>query len=90
MTYAAVVLFADKNMDYEHGVFLISIVIFSMYCTAKWLDAKKIIKLEYLRLVVISLGLCYLYIVSPEILLINILLLYLIINIICMPFLNKV
>jgi len=90
MTYAAVVLFADKNMDYEHGVVLISIVIFSMYCTAKWLDAKKIIKLEYLRLVVISLGLCYLYIVSPEILLINILLLYLIINIICMPFLNKV
>ena len=28
-------------------VVLVSIVIFSMYCTAKWLDAEKIIKIEY-------------------------------------------
>jgi hypothetical protein len=49
MSYAALVLLADNNMEYDQGVMLICIVIFSMFCTAKWLDAEKIIKLEYLK-----------------------------------------
>ena len=89
MTYAAVVLFADKNMDYDHGVILLCIVIFSMYCAAKWLDAEKIIKLEYFKLLIIFTGICYLYISSPEILLINILLAYLLLNIAFIPFLKR-
>ena len=76
MSYAAVVLFADKTMAYDHGVLLISIVIFSMFCTAKWLDAKNIIKLEYLKLTLIFIGLCYLYAFSPEVFLLNVLLVY--------------
>ena len=72
MSYAAVVLFADKTMAYDHGVLLISIVIFSMFCTAKWLDAKNIIKLEYLKLTLIFMGLCYLYAFSPEVFLLNV------------------
>ena len=90
MTYAAVVLFADKNMDYDHGVVLLCVVIFSMYCTAKWLDAEKIIKLEYMKLGIISIGLCYLYTFSPEILLFNVLLIYLLLNIAFLPFLKRV
>ena len=90
MTYAAVVLFADKNMDYDHGVVLLCVVIFSMYCTAKWLDAEKIIKLEYMKLGIISIGLCYLYTFSPEILLFNVLLVYLLLNIAFLPFLKRV
>ena len=89
MTYAAVVLFADKDMDYDHGVILVCIVILSMYCTAKWLDAENIIKIEYLKLILIFIGLCYLYISSPEILLINTLLAYLLLNIVFIPFLKR-
>ena len=89
MTYAAVVIFADKNMEYEHGVILLCIVIFSMFCTAKWLDAEKIMKLEYLKLIIIFAGLSYLYISSPEILLFNILLAYLLLNIAFIPFLRR-
>ena len=89
MTYAAVVLFADKDMDYDHGVILLCIVILSMYCTAKWLDAENIIKIEYLKLILIFIGLCYLYISSPEILLINTLLAYLLLNIVFIPFLKR-
>jgi len=89
MTYAAVVLFADKNMDYDHSVIILCIVILSMYCTAKWLDAENIIKLEYLKLIIIFTGLCYLYISSPEILLINILFAYLLLNIAFIPFLKR-
>ena len=89
MTYAAVVLFADKNMDYDHSVIILCIVILSMYCTAKWLDAENIIKLEYLKLIIIFTGLCYLYIFSPEILLINILFAYLLLNIAFIPFLKR-
>jgi sterol desaturase/sphingolipid hydroxylase (fatty acid hydroxylase superfamily) len=89
MSYAAVVLFADKNMEYDQGVVLVSIVIFSMYCTAKWLDAEKIIKIEYIKLVFIFVCLCYLYTFSPEILLINVLLVYLLLNIAFMPFLKR-
>ena len=89
MSYAAVVLFSDENMKYDQGVILLSIVIFSMYCTAKWLDAEKIIKLEYLKLALIFICLCYLYTFSPEILLINVLLIYLLLNIAFMPFLDK-
>tara|TARA_Y100000768_G_scaffold55374_1_gene36804 strand:+ start:969 stop:2171 length:1203 start_codon:yes stop_codon:yes gene_type:complete len=89
MTYAAVVLFADKNMDYDHSVIILCIVILSMYCTAKWLDAENIIKLEYLKLIIIFIGLCYLYISSPEILLINILFAYLLLNIAFIPFLKR-
>ena len=90
MSYAAVVLFADKTMAYDHGVLLISIVIFSMFCTAKWLDAKNIIKLEYLKLTLIFIGLCYLYAFSPEVLLLNVLLVYFALNIIFVPFLKRV
>lgn len=90
MSYAAVVLFADKTMAYDHGVLLISIVIFSMFCTAKWLDAKKIIKLEYLKLTLIFIGLCYLYAFSPEVFLLNVLLVYFALNIIFVPFLKRV
>ena len=89
MTYAAVVIFADKNMEYDHGVIILCIVIFSMFCTAKWLDAEKIMKLEYLKLVIILVGLTYLYIASPEILLFNILLAYLLLNIAFIPFLRR-
>ena len=89
MTYAAVVLFADKDMDYDHGVILLCIVILSMYCTAKWLDAENIIKIEYLKLILIFIGLCYLYISSPEILLINTLLAYVLLNIVFIPFLKR-
>jgi hypothetical protein len=89
MSYAAVVLFADKNMEYDQGVVLVSIVIFSMYCTAKWLDAEKIIKIEYIKLVFIFVCLCYLYTFNPEILLINVLLVYLLLNIAFMPFLKR-
>ena len=89
MTYAVVVLFADKNMDYDHGIVLLCVVIFSMYCTAKWLDAEKILKLEYLKLGIISIGLCYLYAFSPEILLFNVLLTYLFLNIAFLPFLKR-
>ena len=89
MTYAAVVIFADKNMEYDHGVILLCIVIFSMFCTAKWLDAEKIMKLEYLKLIIIFVGLSYLYISSPEILLFNILLAYLLLNIAFIPFLRR-
>ena len=89
MTYAAVVLFADKNMDYDHGIVLLCIVIFSMYCTAKWLDAEKILKLEYFKLGIISIGLCYLYTFSPEVLLFNVLLTYLFLNIAFLPFLKR-
>ena len=89
MTYAAVVLFADKNMDYDHGIILLCVVIFSMYCTAKWLDAEKILKLEYFKLGIISIGLCYLYTFSPEIFLFNVLLTYLILNIAFLPFLKR-
>ena len=89
MSYAAVVLFSDENMKYDQGVILLSIVIFSMYCTAKWLDAEKIIKLEYLKLALIFICLCYLYTFSPEILLINVLLIYLLLNIAFMPFLDR-
>ena len=90
MSYAAVVLFADKTMAYDHGVLLISIVIFSMFCTAKWLDAKNIIKLEYLKLTLIFIGLCYLYAFSPEVFLLNVLLVYFVLNIIFVPFLKRV
>ena len=90
MSYAAVVLFADKTMAYDHGVLLISIVIFSMFCTAKWLDAKNIIKLEYLKLILIFIGLCYLYAFSPEVFLLNVLLVYFALNIIFVPFLKRV
>ena len=90
MSYAAVVLFADKTMAYDHGVLLISIVIFSMFCTAKWLDAKNIIKLEYLKLTLIFIGLCYLYAFSPEVFLLNVLLIYFALNIIFVPFLKRV
>ena len=90
MSYAAVVLFADKTMAYDHGVLLISIVIFSMFCTAKWLDAKNIIKLEYLKLTLIFIGLCYLYAFSPEVFLLNVLLVYFALNIIFVPFLKRV
>ena len=90
MSYAAVVLFADKTMAYDHGVLLISIVIFSMFCTAKWLDAKNIIKLEYLKLTLIFMGLCYLYAFSPEVFLLNVLLVYFALNIIFVPFLKRV
>ena len=90
MSYAAVVLFADKTMAYDHGVLLISIVIFSMFCTAKWLDAKNIIKLEYLKLTLIFIGLFYLYAFSPEVFLLNVLLVYFALNIIFVPFLKRV
>ena len=90
MSYAAVVLFADKTMAYDHGVLLISIVIFSMFCTAKWLDAKNIIKLEYLKLTLIFIGICYLYAFSPEVFLLNVLLVYFVLNIILVPFLKRV
>ena len=89
MSYAAVVLFADKNMEYDQGVMLICIVIFSMFCTAKWLDAEKIIKLEYLKAMIIFLCVCYLYFFSPEILLINVLFFYLLLNIAFLPFLDR-
>ena len=89
MSYAAVVLFSDENMEYDQGVVLLSIVIFSMYCTAKWLDAEKIIKLEYFKLALIFICLCYLYTFSPEILLINVLLVYFLLNIVFMPFLER-
>ena len=89
MSYAAVVLFADKNMEYDQGVMLISIVIFSMFCTAKWLDAEKIIKLEYLKSAMIFVCLCYLYMFSPGIFLINVLFFYLLLNIAFLPFLDR-
>ena len=89
MSYAAVVLFADKNMEYDQGVMLICIVIFSMFCTAKWLDAQKIVKLEYLKATIIFLCVCYLYFFSPEILLINVLFFYLLLNIAFLPFLDR-
>ena len=89
MSYAAVVLFSDESMEYDQGVVLLSIVIFSMYCTAKWLDAEKIIKLEYFKLALIFICLCYLYTFSPEILLINVLLVYFLLNIVFMPFLER-
>ena len=89
MSYAAVVLFADKNMEYDQGVMLISIVIFSMFCTAKWLDAEKIIKLEYFKLAMIFICLCYLYSFSPGIFLINVLLFYFLLNIAFLPFLDR-
>ena len=89
MAYAAVVLLADKNLEYDHGVILIALVIFSMFCTSQWLDAKKIMHLEYSKLVGILIGLCYLYFFSPEFFLLNILMIYFFLNIIFLPFLRR-
>ena len=44
-----------------------------MFCTSQWLDAKKIMHLEYSKLVGILIGFCYLYFFSPEFFLLNIL-----------------
>ena len=70
-------------------VMLICIVIFSMFCTAKWLDAEKIIKLEYLKSAMIFVCLCYLYSFSPGIFLINVLFFYLLLIIAFLPFLDR-
>lgn len=89
MAYAAVVLLGSKNLEYDHGVLLISIVIFSMFCTAKWLDAQKLIQLEYTKLAIILIGVCYLYFFSPEIFLFNTLIVYFLLNMIFVPFLKR-
>ena len=88
MSYAAVVLF-PSTIEYYQGLILLFVVSFSMYCTAKWLDAKRIIGLEYLRLVMIFVCSAYLYSISPKMFLFYILFIYLIINIIFLPFLRR-
>ena len=90
MTYAAVVIFPSNSLEYYQGVILLSVVSFSMYCTAKWLDAERILMLEYLRLTMIFGCVAYLYFISPEMLLLYVLFTYLIINIVFLPFLRKV
>ena len=88
MSFAAVVLF-PSTIEYYQGLILLFVVSFSMYCTAKWLDAKKIIGLEYLRLAMIFVCSAYLYSISPQMFLFYILFIYLIINIIFLPFLRR-
>ena len=88
MSYAAVVLL-PSTIEYYQGLILLFVVSFSMYCTAKWLDAKKIIGLEYLRLAMIFVCSAYLYSISPQMFLFYILFIYLIINIIFLPFLRR-
>ena len=88
MSYAAVVLF-PSTIEYYQGLILLLVVSFSMYCTANWLDAKKIIGLEYLRLVLIFVSAAYLYSISPQMLLFYVLSIYLIINILLLPFLRR-
>ena len=89
MTYAAVVIFPSNSLEYYQGVILLSVVSFSMYCTAKWLDAERILILEYLRLTMIFGCVVYLYFISPQMLLLYVLFTYLIINIVFLPFLRK-
>ena len=88
MSYAAVVLF-PSTIEYYQGLILLLVVSFSMYCTANWLDAKKIIGLEYLRLVLIFVSAAYLYSISPQMLLFYVLSIYLIINTLLLPFLRR-
>ena len=85
----SVVLFPSGLLNYLEGVVLLFMIILTMYCTTRWLDGKQNFILEIVRIALFTLISVFTYLTDLEYFLTYGLTVYLIVNVILIPFLSK-
>ena len=85
----SVVLYPSGLLDYFEGVVLLLMIILTMYCTSRWLDGKSNLILEIGRIGLFMIIGMLMFLVDLEIYLTYGLALYLLLNLIFIPFLSK-
>ena len=85
----SVVLFPSGLLNYLEGVVLLFMIILTMYCTTRWLDGKQNFILEIVRIAIFTLISVFTYLTDLEYFLTYGLTVYLIVNVILIPFLSK-
>ena len=85
----SVVLFPSGLLNYLEGVVLLFMIILTMYCTTRWLDGKQNFILEIVRIALFTLISVFTYLTDLEYFLTHGLTVYLIVNVILIPFLSK-
>ena len=85
----SVVLYPSGLLDYFEGVVLLLMIILTMYCTSRWLDGKYNLILEIGRIVLFMIIGLLMFIIDLETFLIYGLALYLVLNLIFIPFLGR-
>ena len=85
----SVLLFPSGLLNYLEGVVLLFMIILTMYCTTRWLDGKQNFILEIVRIALFTLISVFTYLTDLEYFLTYGLTVYLIVNVILIPFLSK-
>jgi alkylglycerol monooxygenase len=85
----SVVLFPSGLLNYLEGVVLLFMIILTMYCTTRWLDGKQNFIMEIVRIALFTLISVFTYLTDLEYFLTYGLTVYLIVNVILIPFLSK-
>ena len=85
----SVVLYPSGLLDYFEGVVLLLMIILTMYCTSRWLDGKYNLILEIGRIVLFMIIGLLMFIIDLESFLTYGLALYLVLNLIFIPFLGR-